>query len=75
MSAREETVRCLLLWGDQAELALEGAEDEEDPARWPVSAIAADTGLAPANVPGKRFRARVAEKDGRVEFAQFRLLE
>lgn len=69
---RVETVRCLLLFGDQAELVLEGG-DPEDVTRWPVSVIAADTGLEPGQVPGKAFRVRVSENDGRVAFSGFRL--
>lgn len=75
MSAgREVTVRCLLLFGDEAELAPEDAGGAE-PARWPVSAITADTGLDPGGVPGRRFRVRVTEGEaGRVTFSEFRLL-
>lgn len=69
---REVTVRCLLLFGDQAELVLEGG-DAGDPARWPAAAIAAETGLEPGELPGRRFRVRVAEPGGRLEFSGFRV--
>lgn len=65
-------VRCLLVAGDQAELVAEGGEDG-DVARWPAAAIAADTGLPLEDLPGKVFRVRVTELDGRVLFSGFTL--
>ncbi|MGH3222255.1 MAG: hypothetical protein ACRDPY_26775 [Streptosporangiaceae bacterium] len=67
----EVIVACLLLFGDQAELAREGGE-MGDTARWPASAIVEATGLELAGLPGKRFAARMAERDGRVLFWGFR---
>lgn len=67
------TVRCLLVFGDQAELVLEGA-GSGDPARCPAAAIAADTGLEAGDLPGRRFRVRAAEREGRVAFSGFRLI-
>ena len=68
---REVTVRCLLLFGDQAELVPDGADADAEPARWPVTAITADTGLEPGEVPGRRFRVRALERDGEVTFSGF----
>lgn len=72
-AGKEMTVRCLLLAGDQAELVPDGAEDDGDIARWPAAAIAAETGLQLEDLPGKRFRALVAEQAGRVLFSGFTL--
>lgn len=66
-------VRCLLVAGDQAELVREGAEEESDVARWPAAAIAEQTGLPLEDLPGKVFRVRVTELDGRVLFSGFTL--
>lgn len=70
---REMTIRCLLLVGDQAELVADGGEPD-DIVRWPAAAIAADTGLPLEDLPGRRFRARVTEQDGRVLFSAFSAL-
>jgi hypothetical protein len=70
---REETVHCLLVAGDQAELVLEGAETAEA-ARWPAAAICAEAGVELGELPGAAFRVLVAEGDGRLEFSAFRLL-
>ncbi len=72
-AGEEMTVACLLLFGDEAELELAGAE-AQDPARWPAAAIAAETGLKVAGLPGKRFRVRVTEDSGRILFSGFRPL-
>lgn len=72
---REMTVRCLLLVGDQAEL-VPGDDNGLSlvfNARWPAVAIAAATGLPLEDLPGRVFRARVAERDGRVLFSGFTL--
>jgi hypothetical protein len=73
VSAREVTVLCLLVFGDQAEL-VPADGDMDDVARWPAAAIAEETGLEPADLPGKRFRVQVAEEDGRVLFSGFTLI-
>jgi len=59
------TVRCILMFGDQAELQI---PDSDEPARWPAAAIAADTGLDLAAIPGRRFRVDLSEtpESGRV---------
>jgi hypothetical protein len=72
-AAREETVHCLLVAGDQAELVLEGAETAEA-ARWPAAAICEEAGVLIGELPGSSFRAVVTEAGGRVEFSAFRLL-
>lgn len=70
----EFAVQCRLVFGDQAELVLAGGE-EDDPMRWPAAKIAEETGLQIAELPGKRFRVRVAEEGGRVAFSGFRLAQ
>lgn len=70
----EMTVRCVLLAGDQAELTADDG-DSDDIARWPAAAIAAETGLPLEDLPGKRFRVRVAQEDGRVLFSGFSFLD
>jgi hypothetical protein len=70
---REETVHCLLVTGDQAELVLEGA-DTTEAARWPAAAICEEAGMLPGELPGASFRAVVTETGGQVEFSAFRLL-
>jgi hypothetical protein len=72
-AGRGMAVRCLLLLGDQAELVADGSE-EGDVARWPAAVVAEETGLQLEDLPGKRFRVRVAEQDGRVLFSGFTLL-
>ena len=72
---RDVTVGCLLLFGDQAELALQDAEDPGSTARWPAAAIAADTGLAAGELPGKRFLASVADGPDGPVFSGFRVAE
>lgn len=69
----EETVHCLLVAGDQAELVLDGAETPEA-VRWPAAAICAEAGMKPGELPGAAFQVLVAEGDGRLEFSGFRLL-
>lgn len=70
---RDETVRCLLVLGDQAELVLEGAEID-DAVRWPAALIEAEAGMLRTELPGSLFRVVVSERGGRVEFSGFRLL-
>jgi hypothetical protein len=73
-AGEEMTVACLLLFGDQAELVPADGQVHDDPARWPAAAIAEETGLEVADLPGKRFRVRVDEAGGLVLFSGFRLL-
>jgi hypothetical protein len=73
-SPRHVTVQCLLLFGDQAELTLDSGGEQGDVVRWPASAITGDTDLELSDLPGRRFRARVLEADGRVLFSAFTLL-
>lgn len=70
---REVRAACLLLFGDQAELELEDAEDPGATARWPAAAIAADTGLQPAELPGARFLVHVTQGDDGPVFSRFRI--
>lgn len=70
---RETAVACLLLFGDDAELALEGAEDAGSTVRWPAAVIAAETGLELDELPGRRFLVRVTEDGEGQRFAGFRL--
>jgi hypothetical protein len=66
-------VACLLVFGDDAELELEGAEDPGNTLRWPAAAITADTGLGQGELPGRRFVVRVSDgADGPV-LSGFRL--
>ncbi len=70
---REAAVECLLLFGGDAELALEGAEGLGSTARWPAAAIAAETGLEPGELPGRRFLVHVADGGDGPLFSGFRL--
>jgi hypothetical protein len=65
-------VRCLLVIGDQAELQVPG---QDEPARWPAAAIAAELGVDVAELPGRELEAVLAEtrETGRV-FSAFRLV-
>ncbi|MGH3402013.1 MAG: type I-E CRISPR-associated endoribonuclease Cas2e [Streptosporangiaceae bacterium] len=69
----EVAVTCLLVFGDEAELVLAGAE-VDDPARWPAAVIAEEAGLQLQDLPGSRFRVKMTEVDGRVLFSDFRPL-
>lgn len=71
MTGAEVRVRCLLLIGDQAELQVPG---QDEPARWPAAAIAAEAGIDEAALPGRELVATLAEtpEEGRV-FSGFRL--
>ena len=71
---REVTVRCLLLFGDQAELVPDGWNGLGEPARWPAAAIAAEAGVPPGDLPGRRVLARESGRDGEVAVSGFRLL-
>jgi hypothetical protein len=72
--AREVTVRCLLLLGDQAELVPDGWDGQGEPSRWPAAAIAAEAGLPAGELPGRRLAARATGGDGDLTFSGFRLL-
>lgn len=75
MPGREVAVACLLLFGDQAELELQGAQDPGATARWPAPAIAADTGLELAELPGRRFLVRAEDGPDGPVFSGFRVAE
>jgi hypothetical protein len=69
----EVRVRCLLLIGDQAELEVPG---QDEPARWPAAAIAAEAGVEAGSLPGCQLVVRLSETrdEGRV-FSGFRLAD
>ena len=73
ISGSEVRVRCLLLFGDLAELQVPGWDE---PARWPTAAITADTGLDAGALPGREFVVTYRETldEGRT-FSQFRLAD
>jgi len=66
-------VSCLLVVGDHAEFIIDGG-DAGDVARWPAAAVAGEAGLEVAQLPGRRFRVRVEQPEGRVLFSGFSLL-
>jgi hypothetical protein len=70
---REMAVACLLLFGDDAELELEGAEDPGNTLRCPAAVIATDTGLELGELPGRRFLVRVSDGAGAPVLSGFRL--
>jgi hypothetical protein len=72
LDGAEVQVLCLLLIGDQAELKVPG---QDEPARWPAAVIAAETGLAEADLPGRQLIATLREtwEDRRV-FSEFRVI-
>ena len=70
---REVVAVCLLLFGDDAELMLDGAAAGAATARWPAAAVAEESGLALGELPGRRFMVRVTEGDGGPVFSGFRL--
>lgn len=65
-------VRCLLLIGDQAELAVEDG-DPADVVRHPAAEVAAQTGVPVAELPGKVLVVQVDESAGEWRLSGFRL--
>jgi hypothetical protein len=69
----EVRVRCLLLIGDQAELAVDGG-DPEDVVRHPAADVAAQAGIPAAQLPGKMLLVTVdGENEGERRLSGFRL--
>ena len=64
MNPDEVRVRCLLLFGDQAEIVADvPAEDRAEPVRYPAAEIAAAVGLEARELPGRALMARVGPGD------------
>lgn len=61
----EVGARCSIVFGDDAVIELPG---EDEAVRWPAADVAAELGVAVADLPGMRFRVTVREsaEEGRV---------